>query len=252
MTQVAWNKGLTKETDKRVRQYSEKIVGFKHSKESKRKMKLNMKNNENAGMKNKHHTLETRDKQSLAWTDERKKNHNCIGRIENREEIEKRNKSRAKSKKWKLFVDKIKNEELDSERRNKISNTLTKKYESGEIISWHKGSKGLYHTSDETKRKQRISAIGYLKEKYKGKAICRIGKHETELLDQQEKIDNCKILRQYELENLGYKIDGYCPETNTVYEVYEKEHKYKKEKDLQRQQNIQNHLHCDFKIIWDK
>jgi len=79
---------------------------------------------------------------------------------------------------------------------------------------------------------------------------CSIGNNETKLLDEQEKIDNCKIIRQYKVGK--YRLDGYCPETNTVYEVYEKEHKQRTEKDLKRQKRIEECLKCKFVIIWDK
>jgi thioredoxin-related protein len=48
-------------------------------------------------------------------------------------------------------------------------------------------------------------------------------------------------------------VDGYCKETNTIYEVYEKAH-YRKEKykkDFKRQKEIQNYLKCNFVIIND-
>jgi len=78
-----------------------------------------------------------------------------------------------------------------------------------------------------------------------------IGKREKELLDKQEQLDNCIIDRFFTV--IGYYPDGYCHETNTIYEVYEKHHKREstKERDLIRQKEIQNHLKCDFKIIWD-
>ena len=78
------------------------------------------------------------------------------------------------------------------------------------------------------------------------------GKHETQILNEQEKIDNCKIQRQYRIPGMNYVADGYCPETNTVYEVYERKHENKVEYDLNRQKAIQNRLHCNFKIIWDR
>ena len=99
-------------------------------------------------------------------------------------------------------------------------------------------------------RKQRLLEIeDNLKSISKG---LKIGKYETILLDKQEQIDNCKIHRSLPLYDLGYIIDGYCLETNTVYEVYEKKHLNFVEKDLQRQKQIQNYLNCKFKIIWDK
>ena len=91
-----------------------------------------------------------------------------------------------------------------------------------------------------------------LKRAYKNGQYCNIGKHEKQLLNEQEKIDNCKIIRQKRI--VGYLVDGYCKETNTVYEVYEKGHFSSKEKiknDSQRQKRIQNALKCKFIIIKD-
>ena len=52
---------------------------------------------------------------------------------------------------------------------------------------------------------------------------------------------------------LNFYPDGYCKETNTIYEVYEPHHKSAKyvEKDNIRQRIIQDYLKCNFCIIWD-
>jgi very-short-patch-repair endonuclease len=77
------------------------------------------------------------------------------------------------------------------------------------------------------------------------------GRNEVALLDSQEKIDNVHIIRQYPITKLGYVVDGYCPETNTVYEVYERYHNRQVQKDLGRETEICNMLSCNFHIIWD-
>ena len=105
--------------------------------------------------------------------------------------------------------------------------------------------------TEEQKRKMRISAIKHI-EKFRGPLKANVGKHEKELLDQQEINNNCKIQRQYHIKELGYCVDGYDKKNNIIYEVYEKKHLGQLEKDLKRQQQIQNYLNCDFKIIWDK
>jgi hypothetical protein len=76
-----------------------------------------------------------------------------------------------------------------------------------------------------------------------------IGLNEKTLLDKQEKIDNCKIDRTFKC--LPYHPDGYCHETNTIYEIYEKHHKNQKNyiKDIKRQNYIQKILKCNFVII---
>jgi len=78
-----------------------------------------------------------------------------------------------------------------------------------------------------------------------------IGKHEQHILNEMEILDKCKIERKFKC--LPYYPDGYCKETNTIYEVYERFHKKPKniKKDLKRQSYIQEKLKCNFVIIWD-
>lgn len=97
-------------------------------------------------------------------------------------------------------------------------------------------------------RKIRASSVEYLM-KNKGVTFSRIGRNEKIILDLQEKIDNCKIQRQFWIKDLGYIVDGFCPETNTIYEVYEPWHQKKIEHDQQRQKEIEEFLHCKFTII---
>ena len=106
--------------------------------------------------------------------------------------------------------------------------------------------------SDDVCRKHRVALIRHWLTI--GKVFHNVGKHEQQLLDQQEQIDNCKIVRQYHVENLGFIVDGYCPETNTVYEVYEPRHFQHAHmvKDLQRQNAIEQSMKCNFKIIKDE
>jgi len=59
------------------------------------------------------------------------------------------------------------------------------------------------------------------------------------------------IVRQYPIKALGYVVDGYCPENNTVYEVYERAHTRRVELDQRREAEIRAHLDCNFVVIWD-
>ena len=102
--------------------------------------------------------------------------------------------------------------------------------------------------SEETIRKIRASVTQYRLEHGCLKII--VGKHEKHLLDIQEQMDHCRILRQYPIKELGYIVDGYCPETNTVYEVYERFHLRTRERDEKRQREIQECLKCNFQISW--
>ena len=60
--------------------------------------------------------------------------------------------------------------------------------------------------------------------------ILKLATHETQLLNEIEQKEKIKIERQYKV--FGYKVDGYCHETNTVYEINEPFH-YKSEEKIQ-------------------
>jgi hypothetical protein len=160
-------------------------------------------------------------------------------------------------------IGKIKYYRHSSEIRKKISINTKLAMQSEEVQENIKKSFTL-----ERRRKIREARLKQIK---KDGYFCQIGKNEKCLLDQQELDDygifekydpipntqilksiKYKILRQYPV--AGYVVDGYCPETNTVYEVYEPFH-YKNEKkinkDLERQKRIQKHLNCLFIIIED-
>lgn len=77
----------------------------------------------------------------------------------------------------------------------------------------------------------------------------------------------CKVIEEYgathgydflhaenggEVQILGYFVDGYDENKNVVIEYYEKRHNKTKNRDGRRQQEITNHLGCEFIIIWDE
>jgi hypothetical protein len=81
-------------------------------------------------------------------------------------------------------------------------------------------------------------------------AIMR-GRNEELILNEIEKKDKISIDRNFRV--LNFYPDGYCRDTNTIYEIYEQYHKsdkYLKRDDIRRR-IIQNYLKCDFFIIWD-
>lgn len=139
-------------------------------------------------------------------------------------------------------IDVRRGKSLSIEHREKLSRLLRCLYREGR----YKPRKGKIH-SLLTRRKMRISALSRCLEE----GFLALGINETSLLDKQEIIDSVVISRQYPLTELGYVVDGYCPETNTVYEVYEKHHDKQVQQDLQRETEICNHLSCDFQIIYD-
>lgn len=98
--------------------------------------------------------------------------------------------------------------------------------------------------SDEHKQNARIHTLNIIKQN----GGARIGNVETDIFDALEWLHDIKIIKQYDT-GIGYAVDGYCKETNTVYEVYENKHKYQIEHDLKRQKEIERVLKCDFIII---
>lgn len=51
------------------------------------------------------------------------------------------------------------------------------------------------------------------------------------------------------LKDVNYWVDGYDKDKNVVIEYYEKQHKYRKQKDDTRLSEIKNHLQCKFIIL---
>ena len=107
-----------------------------------------------------------------------------------------------------------------------------------------------HNVSEETKKKQSLVArhLFMLRDHWP-----MLGRNETKLLDEQERINSIVLIRQYRLPELGYTVDGYCRSTNTVYEVYERQHKTTEtmRRDIVRQNEIVALLGCSFVIIWD-
>jgi len=54
---------------------------------------------------------------------------------------------------------------------------------------------------------------------------------------------------EYYVKGLGYWVDGYDEEKNTVIEYYEPRHRNQTEHDEDRQREIETHLNCEFIII---
>ena len=98
--------------------------------------------------------------------------------------------------------------------------------------------------SEEHIKKLREKRMKYIKEVYGSK----FGKHETQILDELEKLFNYKIIRQYSI--CGYSLDGYVPELNLAIEIDEQPKN--KERDIKRQKEIENKLNCKFLRVKDK
>ena len=80
-------------------------------------------------------------------------------------------------------------------------------------------------------------------------------------------IDACRIIERYGKEHgynfqhaenggefhikpLGYWVDGYDKDKNVVIEVYEPRHRKTVERDARRQKEIEEHLGCQFFVVW--
>jgi hypothetical protein len=107
--------------------------------------------------------------------------------------------------------------------------------------------------SEGYKRKMREFVLNRLKNKIMLKPYVSVGGKEKQILDEIEQKNNIKIDRNFSC--IGYKPDGYCYETNTIYEVDEKYHfdvyGNLKEKDLIRQKRLEDYLKCKFIRIKD-
>ncbi len=117
------------------------------------------------------------------------------------------------------------------------------------------GMFGKQH-SKKTKEKMRLSRVSYIEQCFNnGSPIYpTIGKNEKQILDNIEKEQGIKIERQHPV--IGYFVDGYCRETNTIYEVDERHHFDTEgnllEQDIQREENIREHLICSVVRIRDE
>lgn len=102
--------------------------------------------------------------------------------------------------------------------------------------------------SDETKRKKRLAVSEWMRQNsmapnYNPKACLLIEECGKQYGYNFQHAENGG---EYHIEKLGYWVDGYDREKNVVIEVDEKRHLSHKEKDLKRQQEIENLLNCTF------
>lgn len=102
----------------------------------------------------------------------------------------------------------------------------------------------------EVRKKLRIKKLEYIAKQLKIEGMTlspTIGKYETQILDNLEKCFSYKILRQHLI--LGYFLDGYCPALNLAIEVDEPFHYQNgklRERDIRKQEEIENELNCKF------
>lgn len=108
--------------------------------------------------------------------------------------------------------------------------------------------------SSESKKKCRKSALKYL-EKLNGQLCPRYNKDSIKLIESYGNDNNLNFQHaenggEFHIKELGYWVDGYDKEKNVVIEIDENHHFDKngnlKEKDIIRQQEIEEFLKCEF------
>jgi hypothetical protein len=108
--------------------------------------------------------------------------------------------------------------------------------------------------SAETKRKRRLSAIKYIS-KMKGQCAPRYNIDSIPIIEQYGKDHGYNFKHaenggEYYIKDLGYWVDGYDEVKNVVIEIDERHHfQYGgelKDRDQQRQSEIENKLNCEF------
>ena len=213
-----WNKGLTKETDDRVRKISNSLKGHKVSKEQINKQKNTIKEKYKSGI------IKIWNKGLTKDTDERVAR---IGKINSKKLTGKPSWNKGKKG-------------YNIDRSNVV---YTKEYRDKIRLANLKENQ-----TEETLLKRRLARINYIEEKiFEGSKLSpNIGRHEKILLDQLEIDLSINIERQEPL--FGFFADGYCKDNNTVFEVDE-EHHYThgvlREKDVQRDNFLKEQLGCD-------
>lgn len=116
------------------------------------------------------------------------------------------------------------------------------------------GNKGKSYTS-ETLQKLRVSTLNRL-EKTIGQISPRYNPTACRVIEEYGNIHGYNFQHaenggEFYIKELGYWVDGYDKEKNTVIEYYEKFHNNQNERDLRRQKEIVEHLKCNFIILRD-
>lgn len=132
----------------------------------------------------------------------------------------------------------------------KSGKTLRIKYKSGELINTWKGK----HHSDSSKRKMRKSTCEYLRKN--NATPCRYNKKSIAFFDALSKEKGWNLQHAENggefYTGIGYWVDAYDKERNIVVEYDESYHyddienNVLREKDIKRQNEIIEHLHCEY------
>ncbi len=104
--------------------------------------------------------------------------------------------------------------------------------------------------SDETRQKMRLSAIARIEQNH-GVIFPNYNLKACKLIEEYGKQNGYNFQHaenggEFHIKKLGYWVDGYDVEQNVVIEIDESHHVRQQEKDKQRQQEITEHLGCEF------
>lgn len=135
--------------------------------------------------------------------------------------------------------------------KNKGKNNPACRPEVGRKISKSKkGCSGEHNKDPEKRRSQRVKMIEIRKKLY-GNSITFYNPEACKIIENYGKENGYNFQHaenggEYHIKELGFWVDGYDKEKNVVIEYYEKHHKYQKERDERRKQEIVDYLGCKF------
>ena len=105
--------------------------------------------------------------------------------------------------------------------------------------------------SEDSKRKMRLAAINRIRNAGHANFVPSYNKLACKIFDYINSELNLNGMHgenggEFYIEKLGYWVDYYEPNLNLIIEYDEEYHKYKKDKDVNRENEIKQHLNCHF------
>lgn len=211
---MVWNKGLTKETDERIKRSAEKLSQTRKKLAKEGKLPNLFKKGKSNVMYGKHHSKEWKEETSIRLKGEK----NPFYQKHHSEEAKEKIRNSYYHKNCRGIYHHSK------KIKDKISEKTKERWNNPNHIYNSKGYK----------QKQREQMLG--------KVVPSKGKYERRTLDKLEKTLNFKIKRNIKI--IGYEIDGFCEFYNLPIEVDEPYHNriFQKRKDIIRQKRIEKEL----------
>ena len=195
-------------------------------------------------MKGRKHTKESKEKISKNHADVSGNNNPMYGK-----ESAMKGRNHTEESKEKIRNGNI-GKVVSTETIEKMRNSLLGYYKNN--VNCRKGKKH----SKETKRKMRLSAIKRIElSKFNGVQFYpSYNKKSINIIEKYCNNNNLKVVHaenggEYYIKELGYWVDAYDIKNNVIVEYNEKYHKYTIVDDIERRNNIINHLKCEFVII---